>query len=165
MTLLRLVNLLQVKEPFLVFAKALQAIPAAAHGAHEVQAEAIDVRLGASREFRELGMAADAGPHASEHTPGQRQGCRLGMSPALHDYRGNRHDQSNDAYSDGDPRTDAIPLRPAHLLLVEPSSRLMDLVVVPATLRSTFQQCFHTRFADVAEVHPNHVATVIPCHA
>lgn len=65
MTSLRLINLLKAEKPFLVLTKASQSIPTPAHGAHEVKAEAVDVRLGASRELRELGMAADADPHGA----------------------------------------------------------------------------------------------------
>jgi len=64
-TSLRIVNLLEAEKSVFVFAKASQSIPATTHGAHEMQAEAVDVRLSTSRELRELGMAADAYPHGA----------------------------------------------------------------------------------------------------
>ncbi|NII71481.1 hypothetical protein FHW84_000037 [Dyella sp. SG562] len=68
-----LVNLLQTQKPFPILAKTAQAIASPTDRAHKVQAEAVEVGLGTSRELREFGMAADADPHAGEHTPAERQ--------------------------------------------------------------------------------------------
>ena len=67
-----LIDLLQTQKPFLVLAEAAQAIAPPTDRAHEVQAEAVKGGLGASCELRELGMAADAGPHAGKNTPAER---------------------------------------------------------------------------------------------
>lgn len=76
---LRLVNLLQAKKSFFILAKTAQAVPTTTDRAHEVHAEAVEIRLGTSRELWELGMAADAGPHAT-HTTLARRRAREAMS-------------------------------------------------------------------------------------
>ena len=61
--LLRLVDLLHDQKAVVVLSTADQAVTPAADRAHEVQPEAIDVRLGFVGF--ELGSAADALPHAA----------------------------------------------------------------------------------------------------
>ena len=70
--LLRLVNLLQSQEPFLVLAETAQTIASPTDRAHEVQAKAIKVGIGTSRELWELRMTADARPHTGKNTPAER---------------------------------------------------------------------------------------------
>lgn len=59
---IRRVDLLQVKPAVFVFSKALKAITPPTFRAHEVQAEAVEVRLGVL-DFQ-LSAAANADPHA-----------------------------------------------------------------------------------------------------
>ena len=72
---LGLVSLLQEKKSLFVPTATAQAISTTTNRTHKVEPEVVDIRFSAFLKLREIGMAADARPHAAQCTPARRMGA------------------------------------------------------------------------------------------